>query len=154
MKKVQEWRSSTLTRDMATQMILFIEARLELLKIYEMIANTGATVAQAESSESVKPLDQCLMPIDEVMVPKISVLVKKFKDCLTHDQLSPLKDLFHWELDALQGIFACLHHLNHWRYMEALIEIDRSKKALTAWLHSLQTLKWTLYKLVTEFYSS
>ena len=41
MKKVEEWRSSTTTREIASQMVSFIEARLELMKLYEQIANEG-----------------------------------------------------------------------------------------------------------------
>ena len=41
MKKVEEWRSSTTTREIASQMISFIEARLDLMKLYEQIANEG-----------------------------------------------------------------------------------------------------------------
>ena len=41
MKKVEEWRSSTTTREIASQMVSFIEARLDLMKLYEQIANEG-----------------------------------------------------------------------------------------------------------------
>ena len=41
MKKVEEWRSSVMTREIASQMVVFVEGRLELMKTYEQIANEG-----------------------------------------------------------------------------------------------------------------
>ena len=41
MKKVEEWRSSAVTREIASQMAIFAEGRLELMKIYEQIACEG-----------------------------------------------------------------------------------------------------------------
>ena len=143
LKKVEEWRSSSLTRDLATQLMTFIEARLEFLKLYETIANAGAnfvTLENTPTSDSIrKNIEECVIPIDTNLAPTIINLARKYKDCLKHEYLKPLNDLLLWELDCLHGLFSCLHHLNHWRYMEALIEMDKAKNALKDWLHSLQT---------------
>ena len=143
LQKVEEWRSSSVTREMATQLLIFIEARLELLKMYESVANTGATLVQFENTahnpEVNKNLEECVMPVESNFSPKISNLARKYKNCLSNENLKPLNDLLQWELDCLQGLFSCLHHLNHWRYMEALVELDKCKRALASWLHSLQT---------------
>ena len=46
MKKVEEWRSSVMTREIASQMVVFVEGRLELMKTYEQIANEGSSPFQ------------------------------------------------------------------------------------------------------------
>ena len=144
LKKVEEWRSSATTRELATQLMIFVEARLELLKLYENIASTGANMVSFENTANPadgiqRTIEECVMPIDTIFAPHIIGMARKFKDCLNHEHLKPLSDLLHWEFDCLQGLFSCLHHLNHWRYMEALVEIDKAKNALRDWLHSLQT---------------
>lgn len=112
---------------MAVQLMSFVQARLELLAFYDLIATTGASSALAESSASEqappKPLEKCVLPLDDVLFPKICGIVKKYYECLSHDNLRPLSDLFQWELDALHGLISCLHHMNHWRYFESLIEV-------------------------------
>ena len=42
---------------------------------------------------------------------------------MSNELLKPLNDLFTWELDALLGLFSCFHHLNHFRYLESLMEV-------------------------------
>ena len=139
LRKVEEWRSATSAREMASQLIQFVEARLgkdfglmqgnhlfeytcfrlELMKIYEDIANKGAALAANENylvtgpqggDTCDKPLNYTVMPIDDNFVPQIAFIVKKYKNCLVHESFSPLKDLFHWELDALQGLFQVNKH--------------------------------------------
>ena len=145
LKKVEEWRSSNLTREMASQMVQFVHARLELMTIYEQIANLGAEKVQNEVSslENPKSLESCLMPIDEILAPKISILVRKYRNCLNSVFLAPLKDLFRWEIDSLSGLFSGLHHLLHYRFQFTLSELDRNKLALVSWRKSLINHKET-----------
>ena len=56
-------------------------------------------------------LDQCLLPVDDIFVPKISNIVRKYYNCLSNELLQPLRDLFIWELDALQGKNKCDNQL-------------------------------------------
>lgn len=151
LKKVEEWRSSSSTREMASLLVLYIEARIDFMKIYEFIASTGASVALNESTAlgpgpefaSSKTLDECLMPVDE-LATKMHNLAKKFRTILGNNEiLEPLRDLFFWEFNALLGLIACLHHLNHYRYQHAVSEIDRCKTALMDWCKSLENHKAT-----------
>ena len=63
------------------------------------------------------------MPIDDLMI-KIQNITKKYFNCMSNELLKPLNDLFTWELDALLGLFSCFHHLNHFRYLESLMEVS------------------------------
>jgi hypothetical protein len=84
-------------------------------------------VVAAENAVDIngaKSLDSVILPIDDILAPKVARIVKKYNDCLSHEHLKPLSDLFRWELDALYGLIFCLNHLNHWRFFESLIQVN------------------------------
>lgn len=137
---------------MATLLINFAEARMDLMKIYEWIATTGASVALNEASAltpgpeftSSKTLDEVTFPIEDQLITKLFAFAKKNRNILGNNEtLEPLRDVFFWEVNALLGLIACLHHLYHYRYQYAVNEIDRTKSALMDWCKSLQTHKDT-----------
>ena len=102
-----------MSREIANQVLLFIEARFELMKIYEEIANSGASMAQMETavvtaanSETQQQIrhqiEQIQMDVDSELYPKIADIFKKYHGCLPNALLTPLNELFAWELEALK----------------------------------------------------
>lgn len=136
LRKVEEWRSSSTTREMAGQLIFFVNARIALLDYYEVISATAAAAITSETEDS--DCSTFFLPLDDIMVPRLNGIVKKYSSCLRHPHLQPLNIGFNWELGALSGLVNALYHMNHWRFFESLIQLEQSRKSLEEWLSALR----------------
>ncbi|XP_072180250.1 KICSTOR subunit 2-like [Diadema setosum] len=100
------------------QLCHFIEARQEMMAVYEKLSSLGIQGSDVDYGELKSTVEEILNRTS-----------KRFH----HPVLVPLHNSFNVELELLRTIFQTECHMREWRFLPALLRLQDSHRRLEAW---------------------
>ncbi|XP_014258522.1 KICSTOR complex protein C12orf66 homolog isoform X1 [Cimex lectularius] len=108
----------------ATQFCQFLNARRDLIILYEQIYNSGVSSKHTKYEEIKNQVEIC---------------IEKYKCSFTNPTLLHIKNLFDWETDVLMNLLRAQIALQHWDMVQSTIHLHTAHSILNTWEKSLQS---------------